>query len=265
MKNKIVTLLLMTFLLGAMFLPVVNGQIQETKYENNLEVYKNEKKAKIVTKTNGVNGLVKTSRQIKVENVEKIKTKFKRLTKAVEKDNENQALSIAHNLKKQGVFKTDKIFDLIKNKDKPKKLISENLTEKLNLLQQSSVSNIMSFVSGYSDEGYFGYPLDAVFIPFGFFLLNLFDVENPFALLAVIGGSMLVTHLIPFRLLLPAMAFYFYSGQMTTTGFKGTKNLEKGTMFGFAGIAVNIYTPNKTPSAFCIGFSPVVDDYFPIE
>ncbi|MEF8879379.1 MAG: hypothetical protein V5A64_03185 [Candidatus Thermoplasmatota archaeon] len=263
MKNKIITVFLITVFFGAIISPTF--LVQPATSSNNIcENSTKKENAKIVVNVKGLNGVDITSNQIGVENVEKITENLRKLNTAIKKDEEKQALELAHQLKKQGVFNTDKVFDLIKNRINPKKFLSEGLAAKIETLKDYNVSNVMAFVSGYSEEGYFGYPLDAAFISLGVLILNLLDIEG-LAILGVIGLSLAITHSIPFRVLLPAMSFYFYSGKIDSVGLKGTQSLSSGTMFGFVGIVVNIFIPNKKPSAFCIGFSPLVTSYFPIE
>ncbi|MEF8849146.1 MAG: hypothetical protein V5A68_08465, partial [Candidatus Thermoplasmatota archaeon] len=178
MKKKVITILLITVFFVAIFNPVVFGQIQKT---NSNHTYGNSSEtAKIVTQVKGLNGVDKTSSRMRVENVEKITENLSKLNTAIKKGEEKEALSLAYDLKKQGVFKTDKIFDLIKNRDKTRKNISEKLADKIPSMKDSNASNFLCFVSSYSDEAFFGYPLDAVFISLGILLLKIFDNLNIF-------------------------------------------------------------------------------------
>lgn len=223
---------------------------------------------KIVTTSYGTTRLNKTTTiRVNPKKAEWIRKKLNNLIAAIKTANEASALQVASQLQEKGVFSTDKIVELIRHRGEPEKILSGKNREALTTMlsneedAESEIINLLSFVVGNGSEGFLFYPLDAALF---LTLLFILQPDNPLGVAIILMLSAGITHAIPFRVLLPAMAIYYSSGQITTTGLKGTRLFpreKQGVLFGFIGLSVNIiyYTQSGIKSDFFLfGFTPAI-------
>ena len=120
----------------------------------------------------------------------------------------------------------------------------------------SNVTNYLSFVFGFAD-GLFAYTSDILF-----FLL-IYALTND-AILTLVLTALFVafSHLIPFRLVMPAGIIEVEEGSIKTVGVNGVQDIEnEAFLVGFVGIIVSIFIPSASITflpLFIAGYSVAV-------
>ena len=123
-------------------------------------------------------------------------------------------------------------------------------------LSDSNVTNYLSFVFGFAD-GLFAYTSDILF-----FLL-IYALTND-AILTLVLTALFVafSHLIPFRLVVPAGIIEVEEGSIKTVGINGMQEIENESfLVGFVGIIVSIFIPSASITflpLFIAGYSIAV-------
>ena len=221
-----------------------------------------EEKVQVVTHIYGMGGNVSCAINVSRERAANIMNELKNLEGAIKNGDTYRALKIASTLKKEGVFRGNVIFDLIRDYG------SRDMSSYGNLgLSDANftLKNTMCFVVGYGDA-LFAYPMDLLAI----FLIVLLLGWMPLGIILVLAYSalwMYFSHLIPVRFILPITLIGINKGGITTMGLKGVQKIEgrenksvSGMLIGFSGIVVNIFLLPKNDREmsapfFCLGTS----------
>jgi len=219
-----------------------------------------EENAQIVTHIYGMGKDNSYTIEVSKEEAKKISNDLENLENAIKTGDEHTALQIASGLRKNGVFKDDFIFTLIRD------YTGRNIARYANIIDTNfTLKNLMCFVVGYGDA-LFAYPMDLLAI---FFIVALLG-WLPLGIILVLAYSILwmyFSHFIPVRFLLPVTLIGINEGEITTIGLKGIQTISRegnesaaGMLVGFAGIVVNVLLLPKNDREmsapfFCLGTS----------
>ena len=226
-----------------------------------IQVSAEEEKAIIVTYLHGQDTLKKMATKTSVETAEELASTLEQVTGALSNHNYAQALEFVYELTTDDVIPKNDIYHLIQSH------FSGPYPGKVTVNSSAlNLTNLLSFVFGYGNDGAFAYPLDLLAI---FAIVVLFG-WLPLGILLVFAYSYLwlvLSHLLPFRLLLPVTYLGIAEGELTFLGAKGITSIRPPTndtvtalMLGFTGIVINIILPptddrEAATPFFCLGYS----------
>ena len=220
-----------------------------------LQVYaeNGEKEISIVSYIYGLREVKEINIRVSREKAEKILINLEKMSNALHDNDAMQMLKISQELENEGIF-TKETTDLVMQRIK----LQSTGTTNMNL------TNLLCFIWGFGEEGVFVYSLDLILITG--FVLFFSMIPLGFLLAFLLSFAWLfVSHLLPFRVINPLIAFSVWGGEMTTAGLMGVQKLGEssdemifGLMMGFIGIIVNIIYPissDKLSPYFCMGYS----------
>lgn len=226
-----------------------------------IQVYAEEEKAIVVTYIYEQDCIKEIAKKISIENAKALALDFEKLTRALKATNYADALEIVDELKIDGLMANSEIYQLIESR-----FYGSHYGEFSSDSSTLNLTNLLSFVFGYGNDGAFAYPLDLLAI---FGIVVLFG-WLPLGILVVFAYSYLwlvLSHLLPFRLFLPITYIGIADGELTFLGANGLTGIcppknetVTALMFGFIGIVINIIFPPEedreavTPF-FCLGYS----------
>lgn len=216
----------------------------------------NQNKISVETLIYHESNIEKIITEINEDEVEDIKSCLINLNKAYEQENENDIFKYESNLYKKGIL--NKISKTsIKNHGLIKNPFLQHL---LKSKSEDNISNSFCFVN-VAGEGLMIFTIGSLLIVPTLILMSILGTEILQILIPIYVGILLLTHMIPFRILLPIGIITMDKGNISTVGLSGSQNMEVNyssvqlQLAGFTGITINIPTEESGGFLFVSGFS----------
>lgn len=261
MKIKIITLILTMLFLSITFSPIIDSSD---------ELIENQEKITIEINNYLNNKQEKTFKELNIKEAEELKEYLTNLDQAIKNQDENEIKKYEDFINKKELLGEEKLQTYSKTNTQIilNKIQNFPYTYKLkNLLQTNSSSNISNSMCFFNAVG-----TGTLFFTIGVMLLaptvalvNLFGGDILKILVPIYLLIMLFTHIIPFRIMLPAGILLIDEGNASATGLMGSQKMQiiygtQITLGGFTGITISIPFTDDSQSdlsgfLFVSGFS----------
>lgn len=129
-----------------------------------------------------------------------------------------------------------------------------------------NISNSFCYVNAAGD-GLMIFTIGALLTIPTIILINIFGGQILSLLIPIYLVILILTHLIPFRIMLPIGLITMDSGKITTVGTSGTQNMDveypsaQLQLAGFTGVTINIPSNNTSGFLFVAGVSIIAKGY----